>query len=360
MKVKTKLLVNALGMLAAIARNSTINPAGIVNLFASKGVLVLRSTNGVNYSSARVKVESDDLPLTGVSCGMLFHAVGSLVDDIVDLSLVGNKLVVKAGLSVFRLPISTVELASINRDFMVDSPIEFKTADFIKGLSRVAHAAAVKDIRYYLNGVNLDLADGAINFVATDGHRLSKYNLPTEGISQEGNFILPIDAVGFVMRNITSETFKLHLGSSAFTFESPDLVCQVMAIEGAFPDYKRVIPKHQDNFIIDGASLALDLDRVKTVAQKDPSVRITLEEGSAIVVSSGEADENEPLYTNSIALVKGKGGQFDSGFNADYLLDAISGIKANVQVKYGDLLSSIAIYDPEDPNFVEVLSPMRL
>lgn len=361
MKVKTKLLANALGMLATIARNSTVNPSGIVNLLATKGVLVLRSTNGTNYSSARVPVESDDLVLTGVNCGMLFHAIGSLVDEIVDLTLVGNKLVIKSGVSVFRLPITTAELPSINRDFMVSDPIEFKTFDFIKGLARVAHASAVKDIRYYLNGVNLRLTEGAVNFAATDGHRLSKYSLPNEGVNQTGNFILPIDAVGFVMRNLTSETFKLHLSSSAFTFEGPDLVCQVMAIDGAFPDYDRIIPKHTDFFTVNSASLSLDLDRVKTVTQKEPdAVRMNLTKGVSIAVSSGECDENEPLYTGCIELVEGRGGQFDAGFNANYLADAIADIKGNVQVKYGDLLSSIAVCDPEDPNFVEVVMPMRM
>jgi len=362
MKVNTKLLVGALGILASIARNCTTNPAGIVNLFTDKGVLVLRTTNGTNYSSARVKVESGNLSLIGVNCGMLFHAIGTIAEELVDLAIVGNKLVVTAGLSVFRLPITVNELPTINKDFMVDSPFEFKTEEFIKGLSRVAHAAAVKDIRYYLNGVTLEMVDESINFVATDGHRLAKYSIPAKGLVDAAQFILPSEAIGFVMRNIASETFKLHLHASAFTFESPELVTQINAIEGRFPDYKKIIPKHKNSFTVDAKSLLMDLDRVKTVTEKNPAF-INLAITDALVVSSGAKNEDEPLYLNHIPLISSRGGRFDTSFNADYLTQAIDDIEGNVLIKYGnadeDVSTSIVVLDDKDENFMEVIMPVR-
>lgn len=50
---------------------------------------------------------------------------------------------------------------------MIDAPL------FCKILKFVAHAAGKKDVRYYLNGVRLEVTGDALTMCGTDGSRIA-------------------------------------------------------------------------------------------------------------------------------------------------------------------------------------------
>lgn len=106
-----------------------------------------------------------------------------------------------------------------------------------------AYTMAQKDIWYYLNGVLLDfLSLESCNVVGADGNILFVGNVSIEYLEGEQTapyqIIVPADAVK-----------KLDKKAKSFILESlPDgrytLGGQVFAaIDGVFPDYRRVIPK---------------------------------------------------------------------------------------------------------------------
>ncbi len=60
-------------------------------------------------------------------------------------------------------------------------------------LSKTAFAISLKETRYYLNGIFVHVDNGQLTFVATDGHRLSRYQIaaPTMRANMP-DFILPV------------------------------------------------------------------------------------------------------------------------------------------------------------------------
>ena len=103
--------------------------------------------------------------------------------------------------------------------------------------------AAVKDIRYYINGVLLEVcANGDVHLVATDGHRIFcglVLNPQWTDTPQKGPFsmIIPFDTVKAATKGKGDVTLsalpdgRYSLGDSIF---SP--------VDGKFPDWRRVIP----------------------------------------------------------------------------------------------------------------------
>ena len=109
-------------------------------------------------------------------------------------------------------------------------------------LKAVSLAMAKADIRYYLNGVlfELDNAEG-YRLVATDGHRLHIVcKKKSTGMSQE--IIMSSDTVKQLCK--LKETFFTvePLENRQIKITTISGVLTVQAVEGKYPDYRRVMP----------------------------------------------------------------------------------------------------------------------
>jgi hypothetical protein len=113
--------------------------------------------------------------------------------------------------------------------------------------------AAEKDIRYYLQGVYLDTSAGKI--VATDGHRLFAAN--ARGVkSAYPSVIIPNETVDAALKQFTGEYARgRNLGGVDVTVTvdgthiaigTPTGSVTGKAIDGTFPEWRRVVPKAED------------------------------------------------------------------------------------------------------------------
>lgn len=114
-------------------------------------------------------------------------------------------------------------------------------------LSHLAAAlefSAVKDVRYYLNGVFVDPSAG--NLVATNGH--AAY------IGQPGSVTLDGEGDGFIISNancaeiikagkaIKAKEVSLDVVGGLITVAGPLRVAPFLALDGRFPDWRLVYP----------------------------------------------------------------------------------------------------------------------
>jgi DNA polymerase-3 subunit beta len=108
--------------------------------------------------------------------------------------------------------------------------------------------AAVQDIRYYLNGVLLELHPTTAFVVTTDGHRMTVLRLddnPTEGLAEgRVELIVPAELVKLVKPNKTLPYVTLTYDTETRDLTIVDIGQQFTgkAVEGKFPDWRRVIP----------------------------------------------------------------------------------------------------------------------
>lgn len=119
-----------------------------------------------------------------------------------------------------------------------------------KDLKAVALAMAVKDLRYYLQGVLIEFNRAQTRIVATDGHRLHMIQIEGSGMAcQPVSFIMPADLVKHCIkvkgpRGIVDPIITLSYESVGGKIEArlPDGSSIVAsAIDGKFPDYGRIV-----------------------------------------------------------------------------------------------------------------------
>lgn len=115
-----------------------------------------------------------------------------------------------------------------------------------KQLKAMSRLSAVKDIRYYLQGLHIVQDNRGTYIEATNGHILGRLLIDETPVSNPCSVILPLDSV-----KTLSATGKKGNESLCFTVDgvkitviNPDSTIMVFqAVEGKFPDCDRVVPK---------------------------------------------------------------------------------------------------------------------
>jgi DNA polymerase-3 subunit beta len=222
-------------------------------------------------------------------------------------------------------------------------------------------AMAQQDVRYYLNGMLLEVKSDSMRAVATDGHRLAMCEVGTNGDVSDVQVIVPRKGVQELQRlleggDIPVEVFvganHIRVACDAFTFTSK-------LIDGRFPDYERVLPRGGDKVLLtDRDALRQALLRASVLSnEKYRGVRMLLDDGVLrLLASNPEQEEAEEEIEVNYA-----GGKLEIGFNVGYLLDVLAVIEqAEIEVTFKDGDSSADIRAGGNPGCRYVVMPMRL
>lgn len=288
-------------------------------------------------------------------------------DAVLDLDVQETQVVLKSGRSRFSL--STLPASNYPNLDPIESATEFTVQErVLKFLfDKTAFSMANQDVRYYLNGLLLELYEDMLRVVATDGHRLAfcqtrhvseVSNLPA---STHQQIIVPRKAVSELSRLLdSSETeIKVQLSSNHIRLHLPDIVFSSKLIDGRFPDYNRVIPQAGNKIILcDREVLRQSLVRAAVLStDKFRAARLEVEPNKfRILVHNPEQEEaEEELEVNY------QGESFVIGFNVAYLLDVLTVIESEyVRLTMTDSNSSCLIESAETTACKYVVMPMRL
>lgn len=125
-----------------------------------------------------------------------------------------------------------------------------KQSTFFKALKFVSHAMAKKDIRYYLNGVCLDVTAEGVHMVGTDGHRMAVLKLdPCNTLGTVtvpvGQFIIAGTDVELLLKvfdgkNTSPLYITADVPNNIVSFESCGRKHHCVPVDGKYPDWRRV------------------------------------------------------------------------------------------------------------------------
>lgn len=119
-------------------------------------------------------------------------------------------------------------------------------------LFRTAFAVSKEDTRYVLTGIMMDIANGVVTFVGTDGRRLSRTHTKIEiDPSIETKAIIPHKAIDEILKNLLDEgVAKVSLTTDKIAVESNQTLLLAKLLTGEFPDYNRLIPENSSTILI--------------------------------------------------------------------------------------------------------------
>ena len=198
-----------------------------------------------------------------------------------------------------------------------------RSGDLQKLISHTSFAVSTEESRPILNGVLWELRSERMRMVATNGHRLTRMDLPIAPVnSPNGELIVPPKALEQVRRLFPAEEdLEIAQGDNHLGFRSPFTAVFTRLIEGPYPNYEQVIPRDNDRVAItDKIALTSALKRMSVIAS-DQTHRIRLSFNSGLLRFSvqtpdlGEAQDELPIRFT--------GDPIDIGFNANYLLEIL-------------------------------------
>lgn len=367
-------------MKISMERNQLLTPLQVAHAVVERrqtlpilaNVLITATEHGFRLSATDLEVELS-VPGTFESCTgpgattlparKLLDLCRALPDGTrLTIETTGDRATVRAGRSRFSLstlPAAEFPAIDVNGDVL---ELELPQSELRRAIESTHFAMAQQDVRYYLNGMLLEIQDGCARLVATDGHRMAVTELlvsPPEGVSRR--IIVPRKTVIEALRLLAddSSTAKLGIGTDHLTLSAADVVFKSKVIDGSFPDYERVIPRNQDKVLdVDRLALRDAMGRVAIFAnEKYRSVRLQLQSGTLrLSANNTENEEAEDELEVDYA-----GAELEIGFNVSYLIDVLNALRsASVRLHLSDAGSSCLITEPTGGTGRYVIMPMRL
>ena len=161
----------------------------------------------------------------------------------VSVAVDGEKAVVKSGRSRFSL--ATLPAADFPKVQGGEADVTLQVGQSVLRalIDDVSFAMAQQDVRYFLNGMLLEVAEEHVRAVATDGHRLamSTSNEAGADATKRVRIIVPRKGVLEVGRLLDGETdtVELQLGANHLQVKAGDFTLTTKLVDGQFPDYKK-------------------------------------------------------------------------------------------------------------------------
>lgn len=274
-----------------------------------------------------------------------------------------NKMVAKAGKSRFTLQtLSAVDYPRLEETEWKHE-LSLSESQLSQILTKTAFSMAQQDVRYFLNGLLLEIRDDLIVSVATDGHRLAKtqITIPSTGIDLVQS-IVPRKAVLEIAKFLGSSSDDLvsvKLNASHIRVESGDFLFISKLIDGRFPDYEKVIPANLDkHVIIERANLIDILSRAAILSnEKFRGVSLNVSQQTLKVASHNPDQE----HAKDEMSVNYSGDDIEIGFNVNYLLEALKACDSDeIDLGLLDPNTSCTFHAAGDGDTVYLIMPMRL
>lgn len=283
--------------------------------------------------------------------------------------LENNWAEVKSGNIEFKIMGMPAEDFQSIPEVKVDDLLEIDSLDLKKLISKTLYSVSNDETRYVLNGAYLEATgDSCLRMVATDGHRLAMMDIDTKNKELSKEFskgiIIPKKGLLEIQRLLETEDVKCKIGieKNSLIFHVDSLTIIMRLLEGTFPEYNHVIPKDlKTKILLDRKSFFESLRRVSILAQdrtdRTLSIKLNLSK-SKMQITTNNPDLGEAREDIDIEY---SGKEFSVGFNARYLMDALSSIeKEKVEFSIEDDLSPGMIKPIDDKNYTCVVMPMRI
>lgn len=221
-------------------------------------------------------------------------------------------------------------------------------------------AASNDEHKPIFQGVLMEIAEGAISFVATDSNRLSYVRAQTgQAHVEHGEYIVPkINLIELVRCLPMTETqVEVFFGDNQLAFHFEDTIFTTRLIDGRFPRYRSVLYTDQETaFVIKRQKLIQALERAALFGRADEApVLIQVNEGILEVATTSRLGKSQEQ-----ASVEQQGPGQQAAYAPKFLLDMLKTMDGE-QVEFrfeGTRQALIKAVDSDDHLYV--VMPMRI
>jgi DNA polymerase-3 subunit beta len=328
------------------------------------GLLTVLATDTEIAVKSQINIASEKNKQFFVPAKLLYETVRALPDTVITLKLeLNNQLKLSFDRGNYNLSyIETIEYPEIP-EVSDDNGITILSEDLKRALDKTAFAISDEDVRPAMAGILLEFAEDGLRFVATDSHKLVKYNNKIYETELREQYIIPRKAVHILSKFLTDGDVKINLTKTHASFKMTDFEFITRLIGEKYPNYNSVIPLENENILIlNRAELNSTIKRMLVFASEDnKQVRISIDTNEVKI--STESIETSSSATESLDC-EYKGTPMIIGFNVFYLNELITHVDSEKLVFKLHSPLKACLVEPsefsENEEIVMLLMPMRL
>lgn len=366
-QIDREVLLEPLQFVSSVVERRQVLPI-LSNLLLSlrNGELSLTgSDQEVEMTASTRELVIDEASVDGevtVPARKLVEICRSLPPGSIELSQAGLKLNISSG--HFKSHLATLPAIEFPRAEIESSRVELTLAasDVKQLLESTSFAMAQQDVRYFFNGMLIDINASRITFVATNGQRLAtSYLLGEFGIADQAQFVVPRKGVlelGRMLKD-ASPVLSMQFSDNHLQIKADNRCLITKLIDGTYPDYERAIPVSGDKVVLVNRQELKDaLTRTSILANEVyRNVRLVLSPSHLVIYANNPLQEE----AQELVAVDYQGDEIEIGFNVGYVIDALSAIGSeNVQIVLSDGHTAMLLTAQDDLQARYVVSPMML
>ena len=181
-----------------------------------------------------------------------------------------------------------------------------------------------------MSGVFFQISSDSSCFVATDAHKLVKYERKDVTSDESIEFIVPnkpLNILKNILQDQEAKTNVLYNKTNAiFNFSNFKLVCRL--IDGKYPNYDAVIPKENPNVLEIDRNQFLQAAKRSSIFSSKSTNQVKLDiKGNKLVIKAEDIDFNnkseETLDCNY------NGSDISIGFNSKFIVEMLSNLSSD-------------------------------
>lgn len=348
---------------SVVERRQTLPVLSNILIKAQKNNLILTGTDLEVEIVARLSLNDNIEGEVTLPARKFLDICRALPDNAnINIQVEENKAVIKSGRSRFSL--ATLPATEFPNIDPIESAYAFSISqkDLKSLIDQTQFSMAQQDVRYYLNGLMLELNNNSIRAVATDGHRLAicekqaelqvkeskQVIIPRKGVTELSRLLEDSDSI--VQIQVSENHIQADLGNVIFTSK---------LIDGKFPDYQQVIPANPTKIVTCGRELLYQSFTRASVLSNEKYRGMRLQVSNNLLKATVHNPEQEEAEEE--LEVQYQGDDFEIGFNVSYFIDALAAIKEDtVEVKFTDANQSCLVNAKDNTACRYVIMPMRL
>ncbi|MEN8138624.1 MAG: DNA polymerase III subunit beta [Bacteroidota bacterium] len=331
--VSSSLLLKHLQILGGVISNNNTLPILDNFLFEIKdSTLTITSSDLETTMSASIEVESETDSVLAIPAKLLLDTLKTFPEQ--PLTFIQNKdnKTIEISSDFGKYALAYIEGDEFPNAVNLESPSKVELAANIlnTAISKTIFATGNDDLRPVMSGVYFSFSPEGMTFVATDAHKLVKYERTDATAEEEADFIMPKKPLN-LLRNILGSNdsdvlIEYNVANAKFTINNIELICRL--IDGKYPNYEAVIPKQNPNVLtLDRNNFLSSVKRVSIFSNKTThQIKLNIA-GAELQISAEDLDYSNKADERLSCDYKGDDMQI--GFNSRFLIEMLASLESS-------------------------------
>jgi DNA polymerase-3 subunit beta len=293
--------------------------------------LKITATDLETTISAKIKVESTSEGKLAVPARLLLDTVKTFPEQPLTFSQADNNtLEISSEQGKYALAYANADEYPQAADVVDASSLTIQGDTLATAINNTIFASGNDDLRPVMSGVFFQLSSSGMTFVATDAHKLVKYERTDVVAPETAEFIMPKKPLNLLKSVLvgSEEDVTINYNSSnvQFSFDDNLVICRL--IDGKYPNFEAVIPKENPNVMsINRVQLLNTVKRVSIFSNKTThQIRLRIA-GAELHISAEDIDYSNKAEERLTCSFQGDDMQI--GFNARFLTEMLSNLSSD-------------------------------